>query len=340
MNILGYMWETEFKDMSGPQYYRAYLPLREVGRQADGIDVTLASLGAVQGLKDDDPWWERDVFVMCRIYDIRTEQAFVDLVHENGGVVVLDSDDDLTEQYRLVNGRGPEFCEVLGIVDYVTVSTQPLADRFAPYTKHPPVVLKNCVDVDWMQFAASSAKRLSPRLTIGFAGSPTHWGDWRLPAVPFSRILRDYDVQGLTLGDKLPRYLGFAADDLMPIRGVPLPIYPIVLSQFDIVLCAVDVHDDFNAGKSAVKALECMALGVVPICSPFGPYLELEAEGAPVVIVPQDTQAGWYAAMRDLVVDEARRDVYSAEGPRWVREHRDMVRGGWKAWADFYRSIA
>lgn len=338
MNILGFTRETEFEKVDGPQYYRAYLPLREVHRQADGIDVALVALPSAQGLKDDDPWWERDAFVMCRIYDIRTEQAFVDLVHKKGGVVVLDSDDDLTETHKLVSGRGLEFCEVLGIVDYVTVSTQPLADAFAPHTQRPPVVLRNCVDGEWMRHVASNARRITEGLTIGFTGSPTHWGDWRLPAVPFARILRDCDVWGILHGE-VPRYLTFAASDLIKLEGVPYVIYPKVLSQFDIVLCAVDTNDEFNAGKSAIKALECMALGVVPICSRFGPYLELAAQGAPVMIVHEDSPDGWYEAMHYLIEEEAQRRLLRMAGPEWVGKHRDMVNIGWRQWGKFYRSI-
>jgi glycosyltransferase involved in cell wall biosynthesis len=343
VNILGYLREDRFEDIDGPTYYRAYLPLREVNRQDDDIEVTLASYAAAAvHSEDDDPFWERDVFVLPRMAARDGCQEYVDKIHGLGAVVVLDSDDDLTETHKLVSGHGPEFREVLGIVDYVTVSTQPLADLFAQYTQRPPVVLRNCVDGAWMQHVASTSKRLDPtKLMVGFTGSPTHWGDWRLPAVPFSRILRTYKdtVRGILLGE-VPRYLGFAAPDLMKIQGVPFVIYPIALKQFDIVLCAVDVHDDFNAGKSAVKALECMALGVVPICSPFGPYLELKDGGAPVVIVSEDSQDGWYEAMRNLIEDEQLRWGLSKAGPGWVAENRDMVRSGWRAWADFYRSIA
>lgn len=334
INVLGFARDTDIKTIDGPQYYRSYLPLREVDKRASDIQ---AQIMGADALSNDDELPPFDIVTMARLYH-RDCEEFIAEVHRRGGVLVLDSDDDLTETHKLVSGRGPEFCEVLGMVDYVTASTQSLADLFGQYTQRPPVPLQNCVDVDWMQAVASTAKRLETDLTIGFTGSPTHWGDWRLPAVPFARILRDCDVRGILHGE-VPRYLEFAADDLIKIDGVPFVIYPIVLSQFDIVLCAVDSQDEFNVGKSAVKALECMALGVVPICSQFAPYEALARAGAPVVIVPEESADGWYRAMWELI---NRRDwlmELSEAGPRWVREQRDMTQTGWAQWATFFRSV-
>jgi len=322
--------------MDGPQYYRAYLPLREVNRRADDIETKVINMDEIKGLTDDE-LGGRDIYTMARMYGPGHEE-FLTEIHDRGGVLVLDSDDDLTETYKLVSGRGDEFKVVLADVDYVTVSTQPLADIFGQYTKRPPVVLKNHVDVTWMQKVASKSKRLVEGLTIGFSGSPTHWGDWYIPAVPFSRILRDYDVTGLLHGE-VPRYLTYAGDNLMRMGGVPFSIYPVLLKQFDIILCAVDSGDDFNQSKSAVKALEAMAIGVVPICSRFDPYMELEAAGAPIVIISEDSRDGWYEAMEKTVRYTDRRQWLSDAGPDWVRENRDMCESGYESWANFFRRI-
>jgi len=258
-----------------------------------------------------------------------------------GAVVVLYTDDDLTETYKLVSGHGEDFKVALGKVDYATVATQPLGDLCSQYTKRPPVVLRNHVDVEWMQEIASKARRLVEGLTIGFSGSPTHWGDWRTPSVPLQRIVRDFDVTAVLHGE-MPRYMKYVADrdTLIELGGVPFAAYPALLKQFDVVLCAVDTRDRFNDGKSDVKALECMAIGVVPICSRFGPYMALHAAGAPVVIVEEETQDGWYEAMRRVAAPpkEYREDLAS-RGPAWVLEHRDMRVSGHKLWAEFYRSI-
>lgn len=336
MKILGFTKGTKLSEMNATQYYRTYLPLREVNRHSNGIETQIVNHN-VAGMTDDQ-LGGRDIYTMCRIYG-EDYQAFIDEIHKQGGILVLDSDDDLTEDYKLVSARGEEFKQVLGAVDYVTVSTKALASHFLYYTKEHPIVLRNHIDLDWMVKISSKAKRLIEGLTIGFSGSPTHWGDWRKPSVPFARILREYDVQGVLHGE-VPRYLTFASKNLVRLGGVPYAIYPVVLKQFDIVLCAVDRDDPFNAGKSAVKPLECMAVGAVPICSRFGPYMDLRKAGAPIVIIEDDSAYGWYTAMRYTIEVDGFRSDLKDRGVSWVKEHRDMSRSGYKEWEAFYRAIA
>lgn len=336
--VLGFLRDSAFDKLDAVQYYRTYLPLREVGRRACGIKTETVGKDSIGGLTDSQ-LGGRDIYTMCRMYHADCE-GFIDEIHRRGGLLTLDSDDDLSEDYKLVSGRGKEFKRVLGMVDFVTVSTQPLADHFAQYTQKPPTVLRNHVDSEWMCTVADRGKRLIEGLTIGFSGSPTHWGDWYLPAVPFARIGRDFPEVTLITHGVMPRYLQFAAEQtsMMRLGQVPFVVYPVLLSQFDIVLCAVNAKDPFNAGKSAIKALECMSIGVVPICSRFGPYLDLEAAGAPVVVVEEDSRDGWYEAMLRIIRYEDRRKWLKGRGPVWVREHRDMAIG-YRQWADFYHAI-
>lgn len=334
-SVLGFIRESAWDKMEAVQYYRVYLPLRECN--AHGLDATVVGHDQLEGASDDE-LGGRDVYVMARMYHEDCEE-FIAEIHRRGGILVLDSDDDLTEDYKLVSGRGPEFKKVLNQVDYVTCSTPALAAHFAQYTARPPTVLRNHVDVDWMQATSTKARRLVDGLTIGFSGSPTHWGDWYLPAVPFARIARDYDVVPVLHGEH-PRYLKFAHDDMVRLGGVPFSLYPVLLRQFDIVLCAVDSRDEFNAGKSAVKALEAMAVGAIPICSQFQPYMELAEAGAPVVIIEEESRDGWYEAMREVIEDDEYRLDLRARGEPWVQANRDMGQTGYKFWESFYRGIA
>jgi len=339
MKVVGYIRDTTWDKMLAVWYYRSFLPLREIDRHDNGIEGHILDAEKVMGM-DDGAYPDFDVYHWPRMSHGDAE-AFVEELHRRGGKFVIDSDDDLTEEYRIVSGHGEGFKKVISLADYVTVTTPALAERLGQYTQKPPVVLRNCVDVDWMVREAAKARRMIPGLTIGFTGSPTHWGDWKTAALSLQRIVRDYDVVPVMLGDDLPRYLNWIAhkDRLVHLGGVPFSIYPVLLSQFDAVLCAVDVEDKFNVGKSAVKALECMALGIVPICSQFDPYLDLHKAGAPVIIVEEESRAGWYEAMADLVGDEEKRLALEAAGPGWVKANRDMCRGGYRQWDDFYRSI-
>lgn len=335
MRVMGFVRDTDIKKMDAVQYYRTFLPLRFLG-EADN-DIGCAIMGKEEAARNPDVRGF-DVYTMCRMYHVDC-QEFLGQVHSQGAPLVLDSDDDLTEDYKLVSGHGPEFKQVLGMVDYVTVSTPALAEHFGQYTQKPPTVLRNCVDTDWLVDIAGKAKRLETGLTMGFIGSPTHWGDWRLPSVPFARIVREFGIRPVICGNAMPRYLQYVGEEIIVLGHVPFAAYPAVLKQFDVVLCAVDVKDKFNSGKSALKPLECMALGIVPICSRFGPYLELANAGAPIVVVAEDTQRGWNGAIRSIVANEKLRLMLSAAGPEWVKKNRDM-KIGYKLWERFYREIA
>lgn len=334
MRVMGFVRETSFQKMDAVQYYRTYLPLKELGKAENGIGCAI--MGKEEAERNPDVRGF-DIYTMCRMYHVDCEE-FLAQIHANDAPLVLDSDDDLTEDYKLVSGRGPEFKKVLGMVDYVTVSTPALAEHFAQYTQSPPAVLKNCVDVDWLVEVSNKAQRLDEGLTMGFIGSPTHWGDWRLPSVPFARIVREFGVRPVVCGSGVPRYLRYVGEEIISLGQVPFAAYPVVLKQFDVVLCGVDVSDKFNSGKSSLKALECMALGIVPICSRFGPYLELAKAGAPIVLIAEETMDGWYEAMRTIITDVELRDRLAAEGPGWVKANRDM-KIGYRHWERFYRGI-
>lgn len=339
MNILGFLRDKDIESMDAVQYYRTFLPLREVNRADNGIGAMVITPEELEGVTDAQIGG-RDIYTMCRMYQVKEFDTFLSEIHRQDAVLVLDSDDDLTEDYKLVSGRGPEFKQILGVVDYVTVSTPALAKRFVQYTQRPPTVLRNHIDTDWMIATASNAKRLVDGLAMGFIGSPTHWGDWRLPSVPFANIVREFDVTPILAGIP-PRYLQYAGDGSgIRLGPVPFAVYPVVLRQFDIVLCAVDSADEFNAGKSAIKALECMALGIVPICSRFRPYVELMYADAPIIVIDEDSQNGWYEAMRDLLCQDGRIEELAAAGPVWVKENRDMRTSGYKQWERFYQEIA
>jgi len=358
MRILGFLRDSSQAEMSASEYYRTYLPLRELHKHDNGITAQCVTKEDLQQDRvTDEQLGGRDIYCMSRSYSLDDSQGYMDAVHAAGGVFVFDVDDDLTEIHRLVSGRGHEFCEWLGIVDYVTCTTHELANHLSQFTQRPPKVLHNYVDVEWMQSIAAKQDRvIEGEVVMGFSGSRTHYIDWYNAVLPFNRLLKENKRITAYLQGDLPDYMEHIEvndyDEEPPVsawpylnirvfRGSKLPyaMYPQVLSQFDVLLCAVNSSDGFNCGKSWVKALECMALGVVPICSRFTPYLQLETAGAPVVMVGEDSWDGWYEAMRDLVDDDERRQMLSIDGPAWCYEHADMVRGAYLEWESYYRSI-
>lgn len=336
--VIGFTKSLDKSKMDAVQYYRCCLPIRTVGKvENNGIVTELFGKDEMQGMADDH-FGEFDILLMSRMYQANSAGFMVNA--DNHGVkVVFDCDDDLLETYRLISGRGREFKDVLGRMDYVTTTTQYLADLFGQYTRRPPIVLKNCVDVRWMNaVAGQSVPHEKP--VIGFSGSPTHWGDWRMASIGLDRAVREFDVRFLVHGF-VPRYMKYV-DYMEGVELEPLPMieyayYPHMLCKFDILLCAVDPTDGFNFGKSDVKALEAMALGIIPICSNFGPYAALKEQGAPVIIVEEETPDCWYETIRSVLKGDMNDDVQG--GVKWVLENCDMINGGYLQWENLFRSI-
>lgn len=335
--VVGIARSLEKSKMDAVQYYRCCLPIDAVGRADNGIRTELYGADVMDGswIQDGEGIEPPDVLVMSRMY-FDDYARFVDEVHKSGTKLVLDCDDDLLETHRLISGRGKEFEYVLGQADYVTTTTQYLADLFGEHTQRSPVVLKNCVDVKWMN---SVAKEPDPGITrIGFSGSPTHWGDWKTASLGISRVLKEYKCDFLVHGF-LPRYMKYVSypEEVTLMSMVEYAVYPYILGKFSILACAVDPTDGFNFGKSAVKALEAMAIGVVPVCSNFGPYAELKERGAPVIIVEEETSDCWYETVRSLLRGDMTDDIQG--GVEWVLRNRDMVQGGYRQWENFFRSV-
>ncbi|KPK89993.1 MAG: hypothetical protein AMJ88_16790 [Anaerolineae bacterium SM23_ 63] len=341
IRVVGFIRDTSTEKLVGTEYYRCFLPMREVNSNDNQIEAIVLDgkrvLEAEAEQEQAGEWPHFDIFHWPRISPGDCED-FVNEVHNRGGLFLIDADDDLTEEFKLVSGRGEEFKNVLRNVDYLTVSTQALADRLTKYTKRPPVVLKNYIDVDWFGEKADAARRIIDGVTIGFSGSPTHWRDWYIPAVPFQRIVRNFDVEPILHGET-PRYMKFVSENIVTLPGVPFFFYPTLLSQFDILLCSVDPDDPFNTGKSAIKAIEAMSVGAVPICSPFNPYIELLELGAPIIVVEEQTRDAWYEAMASLLKDDDYRLYLKSKGRDWVRQNRDMSTIGYKFWENFYKEI-
>jgi len=337
MNILGLLRSSGLYDLDACQYYRAFLPLNKIDHSEAARAKCITTPDTVAATDADLKG--RDLYVISRMYGPTDKLiAFVEWIHDNGGRLVFDADDDLTERYRLVSGRGDKFIEALGMVDYVTTTTPYLADYFSQWTQNEPVVLPNHLDCEWFVRAISTAKRAFPGYAIGFSGSPTHWGDWYTAAPAFSRIAEEYShiVQPLAQGDP-PSYLNFV-DRLIKLPAAPYCGYPLALAQFDVVLCAVDGRDPFNLGKSNVKPLEVMMAGALPICSRFVPYVDLYERGAPIKLVEEDSVDGWYEAMQWAVDNREEVDYMSGSGASWVAEHYDMA-SGYKLWLKAYEGF-
>jgi len=349
MRVFGTV-RSQGRDM-GPTpvgYYRVALPLRALDAYTKHDAVTydqyglenLFKLAIANGKSPDDAIKGYDVYVLSRLYRDHGAQEFIDFIHDNGGVVIMDTDDDLSEEHRILDGRGEEFVNQVRRVDLVTVSTPYLAKRMGRYSKKDPVVLPNHLDFGWFRKSSLNREKQTKGLTVGVVGTKTHYDDWLYLRDVFPRLERKYDVTVVTAGFQ-PDYL----EGFEHIEGVPYKVYPQMIREFDIVCCALDTEDGFNKSKSSIKALEAMASarrlsngkigGAVAVCTDMTLYRRTVNHMHNGMLI---NNGDWYQALSMLIEDESTRNQLAYRGHRWVRDNRD-IRRGYRKWKKTYLSL-
>lgn len=181
----------------------------------------------------------------------------------NGVAVVVDYDDDYTNQHRHVHeGSLPDY----SLFNAVSVSTPELVKLMKGFDANV-VHHKNGIVPELMD--AARYLRVIKGLSVGLTGSASHKNDW-LPAeqavlelveegLPITIFVSGYIPESLknkknvvTMRDLMP---GVDRDDFF----VPLNSYGGIHANIDILLCPVNPDDKFNYYKSNLKAIEGMA---------------------------------------------------------------------------------
>lgn len=172
--------------------------------------------------------------------------------------------------------------------DAVTVSTPYLADVVQrEYEVSAPVhVLPNCLE--------SSVFDLPPviqagSMTVGWAGSDTHAGDFAHVRSPLRRFFARYHGVGFTsMGVDYRHVVGApwgALRPWTPIWDDPLAYMRRLDWQVGLAPLA---PTQFNRCKSALKALEYAARGIVVIASDIEPYRGFVHDGVTGFLVRRD----------------------------------------------------
>ncbi len=149
----------------------------------------------------------------------------------------------------------------LSYMDRFVVSTEPLADAFAPY--HPNiVVMHNRVTADWWG-GLTSLRQQGRKPRVGWAGGASHRGDLEMIA----------DVVK-AFGDEVDWvFFGMCPQKLLPYvhefhHGVDIELYPRKLASLNLDLAIAPVEDNlFNACKSNLRLLEYGSCAIPVICS-------------------------------------------------------------------------
>lgn len=347
MRVLGFLRHLGEYGLSPISYYRVGLPLQALrelaGHQADALN----QLGlynrfyhTIQEGKDLSEALEGyDIYVLGRLYREGGTEEYINQVHERGAKVVFDTDDDLSEEFRDIDGKGQAFIRALGLADLVTVSTPYLAKRLAVYTKREPVVLPNHIDTGWFGKLSLVKEKDHSGLNIGVIGTTTHYRDWQCLADPLTRIAEEYEHVNIIAAGFQPDYL-----EGIYLKPVPYAEYPGMVRELDIICCALDPGDEFNMSKSAIKALEAMSAarsvnggigGAVAVCTDMPVYRRVVDHMHNGLLVDN---GDWYEALSMLVENEQTRNRIACCGHRWVRDNRD-IRHGYRMWERAYLDL-
>ena len=331
------------------QFYRAWLPMKALKRYSSKFDVEiytqrqLAEVFSMTGNKLEDGLIGRDIYVMARMYHDSGDgvDESIEALHEGGGKVVFDTDDDLTGEHRQFGGE-TGFIKTMSSADIVTTSTKYLADRMAKYTRMPPIVLPNHLDTKWFGEVSAQTKKHWSGLTVGFVETTTHTNDWGYPVEALIRLSKEHNITVMAAGYVPPALK--VIPDLKTIKPVPYANYPAMMRQFDIVCCSLDPDDQFNKSKSSIKSLEAMSarrmengrmIGAVPVCTDMLVYNSVVKNGKTGLLVDNND---WYGALKELITNRDRRLRIGQAGLKFVRKYYD-IRRGYRLWERAYSRI-
>jgi len=205
-------------------------------------------------------------------------------------------------------------------------------------------VLPNCTDVaHWRSFRGA---RTLQGLTIGMAGTPTHYDDWGVVLNPLAEILAEFGHTRAVFIGYMPDYFN-ELERVEHIPYLPLVEYPGAIRQLDIGLAPLNEKDEFNLSKSAIKVLEYWSSyrkypgggsgGVAAVASDMLVYQRVIEHGRTGLLV-ENTENAWYKAIRRLVLDDDLRRRLGINGHRWVKRHRNIKTKAIE-WVKAYRSI-
>lgn len=285
----------------GVEYYRMRLPLDELGRCGHAVQYArvlpwragkrpASHVLVGQCVSNEGPTrqWQDAARGVRRVFELDD-----DLLH-------VDSSNPAAPGYR-EPGRRARLLGNLLAADAVTTTTEYLAGVLREqYGITAPVhVLPNCLDRQVMD--VPPVDQDGP-VTIGWAGSDSHIGDFELVRRPLRRFLNHHPHVGLT----------FMGADFRHLMGTPWAAWrPWVTVWADPVgyMKHLDwqigiaplANTQFNRCKSALKALEYGARGIVVVASDVEPYRRFVRHGETGFLVSRDHE--WGAFLTLLVRD-------------------------------------
>ena len=263
----------------------------------------------------------------------------IPLLQDQGRKVVIDMDDSLSK----IHPRNPAWrvydprvnhktnwmhaAKACSLADLVTVTTDALANEYGQHGR--VIIIPNHVPKSYLDIS----KPVNKTPIIGWAGyTATHVDDLRVTKGAINKVVSETQS----------RFAGFGDRNIFTELGIKLVSpheswgftnineYAKRLVRFDIGLVPLKTSD-FNRAKSWLKGLEYASLGIVPVVTPIGDYLNLIDLG---MAIPAETPDDWYRVVRELVEDHDMRREWSEKvrklAANWTIEGNSFK--WWDAW--------
>ena len=155
---------------------------------------------------------------------------------------------------------------------------------------------------------------IKDKLVIGWSGSHSTSKYLHLLDRVFQELAREYDFKLMVMGDP-----GFQLDGVS-VESIPWKEeYEIdVITQFDIGVYPLP-REEWVLGKSGLKALQYMALGVPTIATGFGTIYRIIEDGENGFLV--STEEEWKERIIELIKDENLRRRLGEAGVKTVEQY-------------------
>ena len=190
--------------------------------------------------------------------------------------------------------------KALAMVDAVTVSTEPLAERVRRLVPGVEVlVIPNSVHVSWTRASSEvSAPATRDKLITYSPGTRSHDKDFREIASAIERFLEAHPETRLQITGHLNHDLHARQGQVVHSPKVPFADYAERVRCGWVNLCPLE-PSPFNTCKSAIKVIEAGYWSIPTICSP-NPDCERFLEAGAIIA---STAQEWFDALEVLLDD-------------------------------------
>lgn len=332
----------------GVGYYRIIKPSQQVkGHEVTVVGQELTKKGETPTERWNRIFAEYDVFWSSYFSDPHEASALFEARDRLNKKVIIDCDDnflDVLESHplfdKLKGGKRDKafMSTILSFADVITVSTEPLKQRFRKHfwevhnIEKDIIVLPNMNDIKDWNFPL--AEKNGNKIVIGYAGSNSHQDDLNMFMPNLMKIMRKYkNVYFESIGSIHKRDLwmfrDFTSDemnrcDLLPATWT-FKEYPEMLSKLKWDIGVAPLTDNpFARCKSHIKFLEMSSIKTPVIASRVYPYF-MDIQGRKVIengvtgllVKPSE----WYGAMEDLILNKEKRLMLSENAYKHIVEN-------------------